>query len=165
MKELKDKVAVITGGASGIGFSIARQAVLRGMKVVLADIEQAALDAAKGQLEKEGASVLAVKTDVTKPEQMQSLAKKTIETFGSVYLVVNNAGVGGVRGVDYKLGERCGGAAAPGKRACATTRSRTAAAAAQATAAAVAASAATADTPSGCCRGCTAATGCGLARV
>jgi NAD(P)-dependent dehydrogenase (short-subunit alcohol dehydrogenase family) len=98
MKELKDKVAVITGGASGIGFSIARQAVLRGMKVVLADIEQAALDAAQGQLEKDGASVLAVKTDVTKPEQMQSLAKKTIETFGSVYLVVNNAGVGGVAG-------------------------------------------------------------------
>ena len=85
-----------------------------------------------------------------------------IETGG--VLESTNAGVGGVRGVDNKLGDRCGGAAAPGKRACATTRSRTAAAAAQATAAAVAASAATARTPSGCCRGCAAATGCALAR-
>ncbi len=98
MKDFKNKVAVITGGASGIGLSIAVQAVQRGMKVVLADIEQAALDSAKAQLEQSGASVLAVQTDVTKPEQMKSLAEKTIDAFGSVYLVVNNAGVGGVAG-------------------------------------------------------------------
>lgn len=98
MKDYKDKVAVITGGASGIGFSVAEQAAQRGMKVVLADIEQGALDSAKAQLEKSGASVLAVQVDVTKPEQMKALAAKTIEAFGSVYLVVNNAGVGGVAG-------------------------------------------------------------------
>lgn len=98
MKDFTNKVAVITGGASGIGFSIAQQAAHRGMKIVIADIEQTALEAAKAALEKLGSSVLAVKTDVTDPEQMKTLANNTIDTFGGVHLLVNNAGVGGIAG-------------------------------------------------------------------
>ena len=98
MKSFKNKVAVITGGASGIGFSIAEEAAKRGMKIVLADIEQGALDSAKDKLEKNGTSVLAIHTDVTKPEQMKRLASETIDAFGSVHILVNNAGVGGVAG-------------------------------------------------------------------
>lgn len=98
MKDFKGKVAVITGGASGIGLSIAEQAARRGMKIVLADVEQAALDLAAAKLEAMGATVMGVKTDVTDPEQMKALATRTVEAFGGVQLLVNNAGVGGVAG-------------------------------------------------------------------
>ena len=98
MKEFKNKVAVITGGASGIGYAIAEQAAKRGMNVVIADIEDTALQSAKQALEKTGVQVLPVKTDVTDPEQMQALADKTLAEFGAVHLMVNNAGVGGVAG-------------------------------------------------------------------
>jgi NAD(P)-dependent dehydrogenase (short-subunit alcohol dehydrogenase family) len=94
MKEFKDKVAVITGGASGIGLALAKASLARGMRVVIADIEQAALDQAVEQLEG-GDRLLAVATDVASGADMQALANKTRETFGSAHLLFNNAGVGG----------------------------------------------------------------------
>ena len=94
MKDFKDKVAVVTGGASGIGFALVKLALSKGMKVVLADIEQAALDNAVAEL---GASdqLLAVVTVVSKAESMEALAEQTREKFGAVHLLFNNAGVGG----------------------------------------------------------------------
>jgi NAD(P)-dependent dehydrogenase (short-subunit alcohol dehydrogenase family) len=65
------------------------------MKVVLADVEQKALDKAESELKATGASVLAVRTDVSKIEDVQALAKKTLDAFGAVHLLCNNAGVGG----------------------------------------------------------------------
>ncbi len=87
MKEFKDKVAVITGGASGIGLAIAERCAQEGMNIVLADIEENALVTAKAELEATGASVLAVQTDVSKAEDIETLAAKTIDEFGEVHLL------------------------------------------------------------------------------
>jgi NAD(P)-dependent dehydrogenase (short-subunit alcohol dehydrogenase family) len=94
MKEFRDKVAVITGAASGIGRSIAERCVQEGMKVVLADIEEAALIQTANELKATGASVLPVRTDVSKANDVEALAQQTLSTFGSIHLLVNNAGVG-----------------------------------------------------------------------
>ncbi|HEY0844726.1 MAG TPA: SDR family oxidoreductase [Noviherbaspirillum sp.] len=93
MKDFKDKVAVITGGASGFGREFANIGARLGMKLVLADVQQDALDKAKAELEAQGAQVLAQRCDVRKAEQVQALADATMERFGSVHLVFNNAGV------------------------------------------------------------------------
>ena len=93
MKEFKDKVAVITGAASGIGLGIARRAVKEGMKVVLADIEKDALKQAEEELKSAGAEVISVVADVSKLEDIENLAQKTIKSFGEVHLLCNNAGV------------------------------------------------------------------------
>ncbi|MFX1393565.1 MAG: SDR family NAD(P)-dependent oxidoreductase [Promethearchaeota archaeon] len=94
MKEFKNKTAVITGAASGIGYGIAKKCVQEGMKVVLADIEVKALKKVERELNREGASVLSVLTDVSKVSEVEMLAKKTIDFFGAVHLLFNNAGVG-----------------------------------------------------------------------
>jgi NAD(P)-dependent dehydrogenase (short-subunit alcohol dehydrogenase family) len=94
MKNFKDKVAVITGGASGFGREFANIGAQLGMKLVLADVQQDALDKTKAELESQGASVLAMRCDVRKAEQVQALADATMEKFGAVHLVFNNAGVG-----------------------------------------------------------------------
>jgi NAD(P)-dependent dehydrogenase (short-subunit alcohol dehydrogenase family) len=94
MKTFADKVAVITGGASGLGREFANKAASIGMKLVLADVQQDALDTAKSELEGQGAVVLAMLCDVRKGEQVQALADATMARFGAVHLVFNNAGVG-----------------------------------------------------------------------
>ncbi len=93
MKEFKEKVAVITGAASGIGLGIAERCVREGMKVVLADVEEASLAKAEEELKAAGGTVLAVKTDVSKRSDVELLARQTIDTFGQVHLLFNNAGV------------------------------------------------------------------------
>jgi len=97
MQQFRDKVAVITGGASGIGLALARRAAEEGMKLALADIEEAALAAAAAELRGKGAQVLTVKTDVSRGEDVERLAELTLKAYGGVHLVCNNAGVGGVR--------------------------------------------------------------------
>ncbi len=94
MKEFREKVAVITGAASGIGRALADRCIREQMKVVLADIEESALEQASRELKSIGGRVLPVRTDVTKPADIESLAKKTLEAFGAVHLLFNNAGVG-----------------------------------------------------------------------
>jgi len=94
MKEFKDKVAVVTGAASGIGFGLAQRCVQEGMNVVLAGINLDNLKSAEEKLRPTGAKLLSVRTDVSKREDVQALAERTLETFGAVHLLVNNAGVG-----------------------------------------------------------------------
>ena len=94
MKTFQDKVAVITGGASGLGREFANVAAQLGMQLVLADVQRDALERAKAELEAQGASVLAVICDVRKGEQVQALADAAMEKFGAVHLLFNNAGVG-----------------------------------------------------------------------
>jgi NAD(P)-dependent dehydrogenase (short-subunit alcohol dehydrogenase family) len=94
MKNFNDKVAVITGGASGLGREFALKAARLGMKLVLADVQQDALDATQAELEAAGASVLAMICDVRHAEQVQALADATMAKYGAVHLVFNNAGVG-----------------------------------------------------------------------
>ncbi|MFW9821626.1 MAG: SDR family NAD(P)-dependent oxidoreductase [Candidatus Thorarchaeota archaeon] len=93
MKEFKDKVAVITGAASGIGYGIAKRAIREGMKVVMADIEEEALASAEDKLKKLGENIIAVPTDVSKANNLERLAQKTLDSFGKVHLLFNNAGV------------------------------------------------------------------------
>ena len=93
MKEFKGKVAVITGGASGLGLEIARLAATKGMKLVLSDIEERALKAAELEFAGQGIEVLAVRTNVAIAEDVELLAEKTMTRFGAVHLLFNNAGV------------------------------------------------------------------------
>jgi len=93
MDSFIDKVAVITGGASGIGLALAHGAILRGAKVVIADIRDEPLALALAELTKAGGDVLALKTDVSKFEEVEALAQATTERFGKVNLIFNNAGV------------------------------------------------------------------------
>lgn len=94
MKEFRNKVAVVTGGASGIGFALAKHALGLGMNVVIADIEQEALNKAVVELNG-GERLKAIVTDVADANAMESLAAVTADTFGSVHILFNNAGVGG----------------------------------------------------------------------
>ncbi|WP_329465900.1 SDR family NAD(P)-dependent oxidoreductase [Streptomyces sp. NBC_01431] len=88
------QVAVVTGAASGIGLAMARRFAAEGLKVVLADVEEAALEKAAGELREEGARVLARITDVSERESVTALADAAYQTFGAVHVLCNNAGVG-----------------------------------------------------------------------
>ena len=94
MKEFNDKVAVITGAASGIGRGIAEKFLQEGMKVVLADIESKALAKTEEVLKEISSNVLTVVTDVSKIDDVKTLAQKTIDHFGAIDILCNNAGVG-----------------------------------------------------------------------
>ena len=88
-----DKVAVVTGGASGLGRAIVERSLNYGMKVVLADINSDNINEVIEDLKVNKSKILAVQTDVTKFESVNKLAKQTFETFGQVDLLFNNAGV------------------------------------------------------------------------
>ena len=94
MDDLKGRVAVITGAGSGFGREFARRGAQLGMKLVLADIQQDALNEVAAELEACGAQVLSRRVDVADGAQMDALAAATMETFGAVHLLFNNAGIG-----------------------------------------------------------------------
>ncbi|MGH0033551.1 MAG: SDR family NAD(P)-dependent oxidoreductase [Myxococcota bacterium] len=89
----KGRVAVVTGAASGIGLATARRFAREGMKVVLADVERDALARAARLLEGDGGEVMSVVTDVGREESVAELAERTLERFGGVHVLFNNAGV------------------------------------------------------------------------
>jgi len=93
MKEFKGKVLVITGGGSGIGEAIAKEGALRGMKVVINDIDEPAVDRVVGELRAMGAEAVGQKADISLLENVQALLKLTMDTYGQVDMLVNNAGV------------------------------------------------------------------------
>jgi len=93
MRDLTDKVAVITGGASGIGLGMARAFAATGMRLVLADVEAAAGERAAGALRQRGARVRALRTDVTDPASVEALARDVFAQEGAVHVLCNNAGV------------------------------------------------------------------------
>jgi NAD(P)-dependent dehydrogenase (short-subunit alcohol dehydrogenase family) len=96
MQHLKDRVAVITGAASGIGLALAERCAAEGMRLVLADIEEPALSRAAESIRRAGAQVLARCVDVASAAEVEALADAAYRHFGAVHLVCNNAGVGGV---------------------------------------------------------------------
>ena len=92
MFDFNDRVAVITGGASGIGLGLASKLADEGMKIVLADIESGALERASESLRSSGADVLGVQCDVSDKAQVEALAITAYEHFGNVHFLANNAG-------------------------------------------------------------------------
>jgi NAD(P)-dependent dehydrogenase (short-subunit alcohol dehydrogenase family) len=97
MKDFKNKVAVITGAASGIGRGLAETFAAAGMRVVLSDFDEPTLAETTRVLSATGADVHAVPADVTKPDQVSELARQTLAKYGAVHVLCNNAGsfVGG----------------------------------------------------------------------
>src|SRR5580700_11986741 len=93
MPDYRGKVAVVTGGASGIGYAVASRAAAEGMTVVLADIDAERLDQAAASLRGRGAAVHAIWVDVADRESVRELAARVDAEAGDVWLLVNNAGV------------------------------------------------------------------------
>jgi NAD(P)-dependent dehydrogenase (short-subunit alcohol dehydrogenase family) len=90
--EFSEKTAVVTGGASGIGFAMARRFLEEGMRVAIADVEQSALDTAVRELSAFG-DVMGKRTDVRSVEDLEALAEAVLGTYGRIDVVCNNAGV------------------------------------------------------------------------
>jgi len=105
MQRLADRVAWITGGASGIGLALAQRLADEKVKLVLVDIEEAPLAAAERALRDKGATVLAIRADVSKSEEMTAAAKRALDTLGVVHVICNNAGVGGGGGPLWSITE------------------------------------------------------------
>lgn len=93
MREFRDRVAVVTGGASGVGRALARAFLSEGMKVVIADVEAAALEATTKELGAGGGEVMGVVTDVSNSESVNSLAAQVFDRHGACHILCNNAGV------------------------------------------------------------------------
>jgi len=93
VKNFRDRVAVVTGAASGIGLALAERFAAEGMKVVMADIEVGPLAAAAEGVRRKGASVRATRVDVSRPDEVDRLARETYDAFGAAHVVCNNAGV------------------------------------------------------------------------
>jgi len=102
MRELKGKVAVVTGAASGIGLAMAQRFAREGMKLVLADIQERPLAEAREAIAKGGAEAIAVTCDVSRWEAVDALAARAFEAFGGAHVVCNNAGVG-VGGMTWEM--------------------------------------------------------------
>jgi len=94
IRDLGGKVAVVTGGASGIGRAMGERFAQEGMRVVLADVRPSELDGTVGQLRSRGLEVTGVATDVSKPASVAALRDRTLEAYGAVHVVCNNAGIG-----------------------------------------------------------------------
>jgi NAD(P)-dependent dehydrogenase (short-subunit alcohol dehydrogenase family) len=94
VEDLQGKVAVITGGASGIGRAVAQRAAAEGMKIVLGDIEEGPLEKVVDDLGAAGAEAIGVRTDVADRASVEALRDRALDRFGAVHLVHNNAGVG-----------------------------------------------------------------------
>ncbi|MBO6702250.1 MAG: SDR family NAD(P)-dependent oxidoreductase [Pseudomonadales bacterium] len=94
MKNFEGKIAVITGGAGGIGLGMAKAFASRGMKLVLADLDEALLAAARTEFETAGVPISTQLCDVSKLEQVEALAELAMDQFGAVHVVCSNAGVG-----------------------------------------------------------------------
>src|SRR5688572_11667420 len=93
MKSFQGKTAVITGAASGFGLETARLAARAGMNVVMADVQQDALDKAAAEIVALGAQVLPFRLDVSRAEQVEAMGRAAVECFGVPHFVFNNAGI------------------------------------------------------------------------
>lgn len=93
MQNLKDKVVIITGGSSGIGFALAQEFGMLGAKVVISAREQGKLDHAAGALKSAGITAIAVRADVSSESDCINLINTSVATFGKIDILVNNAGI------------------------------------------------------------------------
>ncbi len=103
MKEFKGRVAVVTGAGSGMGRAMALRFAREGMRIVAADVEEPALAETEELIRERGRDVLPVLADVSLLEEVETLSRRTLDAFGGVHVVCNNAGVGGGRGASWEL--------------------------------------------------------------
>jgi len=103
MKTFEGRVAVITGGASGLGLALAQRFADAGMNIVIGDIEAEPLALAEAAIAAKGVKVLPRRIDVAKAEDVEALAESAYRHFGSVNILCNNAGVGGSPGAIWEL--------------------------------------------------------------
>jgi NAD(P)-dependent dehydrogenase (short-subunit alcohol dehydrogenase family) len=101
MREFVGKAAFVTGGASGIGLALARAFAEAGCKVMLADIEKAALDVAVASFSGSGREIRGIVCDVADPASLDAAAEATLSAFGKIHILCNNAGVGARGGIDH----------------------------------------------------------------
>jgi NAD(P)-dependent dehydrogenase (short-subunit alcohol dehydrogenase family) len=94
MDDFEGRVAVVTGGGSGIGAAMARAFAAEGARLVLADLDAAGMERVAGEIDKAGGEAIAVGTDVTRLEEVEALKQRALDRFGAVHVVCNNAGVG-----------------------------------------------------------------------
>ena len=94
MRDFSGKVAVVTGGASGVGRCIAQNLAREGAKVVIADVDAEAIDRTRAELGNHGLTIDGMVVDVTRAESVDALAERVFSTYGNVHLLFNNAGVG-----------------------------------------------------------------------
>lgn len=94
-KEFQGNTAVITGAGSGIGKACALTFAESGAKVVIADIDEENAKSVVEEIKKNGGDAVFIKTDVSDPEDVKKMVKETVDTFGSLDIAVNNAGIGG----------------------------------------------------------------------
>jgi NAD(P)-dependent dehydrogenase (short-subunit alcohol dehydrogenase family) len=95
MKQLENKVAIITGAGSGIGKSTAMLFAGEGAKVIISDVNEANGNSTADEITKNGGAAFFVKADSSKPEDNEALVKQTLDKYGSLDIAVNNAGIGG----------------------------------------------------------------------
>lgn len=105
METFEGGVAVVTGGASGLGLAMAQRFADAGMNIVIGDIEAEPLAMAEAAIAAKGVKVMPQRTDVAKPEQVEALAESAYRRFGVVNVLCNNAGVGGSQGAMWELSE------------------------------------------------------------
>jgi NAD(P)-dependent dehydrogenase (short-subunit alcohol dehydrogenase family) len=103
MRQFRGKVAVITGAASGMGRAMANRFAEEGMHVVLADVEPDSVEKAAAEIRERGLDALGVQTDVSSADSVEALAARTLEEYGAVHVVCNNAGVGGTAAVGWEV--------------------------------------------------------------
>ena len=106
MKDLVGRVAAITGAGSGFGREFARIAARERMKLVLADVQQDTLDVAVAEALESGVEALGIRTDASKPDDVQRFADRAIAKFGAVHLLFNNAGVAGAGGYVWETNQQ-----------------------------------------------------------
>jgi NAD(P)-dependent dehydrogenase (short-subunit alcohol dehydrogenase family) len=94
---MKDKVAIVTGGGSGLGEAIGKALAAKGVKVVLSDINLTGADRVAREIGAAGGTAIAVQHDVARPEESETVVNHALHTFGALHYAVNNAGIGGAQ--------------------------------------------------------------------
>lgn len=94
MQTLQDRVAVVTGGAGGLGRAMGERFAREGMRVVLADVQAEPLERAVAECQADGLAIIGVQTDVTNFASVEALRDATLSAYGAVHVVCNNAGIG-----------------------------------------------------------------------
>ena len=100
MGSFNDKVALVTGGGSGLGEAIGKSLAAKGAKVVLTDINLEDARRVAKEIEDAGGVASAITQDVSKPEQSQNVVQHALSTYGALHYAINNAGIGGVGETD-----------------------------------------------------------------